>query len=120
MKKEGSTIPADGLWLSPASGFYFTSPEDNAVKRRGADGQMATIVQDKRLRWPDSMAEGPDGKPLRDLVAHPGQRLVQAGCASIALKTHALELRAVEVAARSGRVAAGQPVRARTLSRWAV
>lgn len=62
VKKEGSTIPADGLWLSPASGFYFTSPEDNAVKRRGADGQMATIVQDKRLRWPDSMAEGPDGK----------------------------------------------------------
>lgn len=62
VRKEGTTIPADGLWLSPASGFYFTSPEDAAVKRRAADGAFTTVAQDKRLRWPDSMAEGPDGK----------------------------------------------------------
>jgi sugar lactone lactonase YvrE len=47
--------------MSAKSGFYVTSPEDDSVKRRGADGKLATVVQDKRLRWPDSMAEGPDG-----------------------------------------------------------
>jgi sugar lactone lactonase YvrE len=61
VKKEGDTVPADGLWLSQKSGFYFTSPEDDSVKLRGPDGKFTTAAHDKRLRWPDSMAEGPDG-----------------------------------------------------------
>ncbi|MGA0598626.1 SMP-30/gluconolactonase/LRE family protein [Enterovirga sp. CN4-39] len=62
VKKEGPTVPADGLWMSRKGQFFFTSVEDNSVKLRTEDGKLATIVQDPKLRWPDSMAEGPDGR----------------------------------------------------------
>ena len=62
VKKEGETVLADGLWMSGRGQFFFTSVEDGSVKLRGPDGKYANAVQDKRLRWPDSMAEGPDGK----------------------------------------------------------
>ena len=61
VKKEGETVPADGLWMTKQGRLLVTSPEDDSVKLRGSDGALATAVQDKRLRWPDSMAEGPDG-----------------------------------------------------------
>jgi sugar lactone lactonase YvrE len=62
VKKDGETVPADGLWMTQQGRLFVTSPEDDSVKLRQPDGTLATIVQDKRLRWPDSMAEGPDGK----------------------------------------------------------
>jgi hypothetical protein len=31
------------------------------VKRLLPDGSVETVVQDERLRWPDSFAQGPDG-----------------------------------------------------------
>jgi sugar lactone lactonase YvrE len=52
---------ADGYWYSKAGALYLTAPEDNAVRVRGADGTIRPFVTDRRLRWPDSMAEGPDG-----------------------------------------------------------
>ncbi len=57
----GTTCVADGLWIDRAGGFWITSPEDNSVKRRRADGTLELVVQDDRLRWPDTFAEGPDG-----------------------------------------------------------
>lgn len=60
--KAGATILADGLWMSAKGQFFFTSVEDNSVRLRGADGTLTPVVQDARLRWPDSMAEGPDGR----------------------------------------------------------
>ena len=60
--KAGDTVLADGLWMSSKGQFFLTSVEDNSVRLRGADGTLAPVVQDARLRWPDSMAEGPDGK----------------------------------------------------------
>ena len=44
--------------------MYVTAPEENAVKVRdlSAKGSQPTmLVQDARLRWPDTFAEGPDG-----------------------------------------------------------
>jgi sugar lactone lactonase YvrE len=61
IKKAGSTVIADGLWMSRKGAFFITSPEDNSVKLRIGEGQLVTAAQDKRLRWPDSMAEGPEG-----------------------------------------------------------
>ena len=55
------TFIADGYWLSRAGALYLTSCSDNAVKRVLPSGQFAVEVQDPRLLWPDSMAEGPDG-----------------------------------------------------------
>jgi sugar lactone lactonase YvrE len=55
------TFIADGYWMSKRGALYLTSCSDNAVKQLLPDGQFATVVQDSRLLWPDSMAEGPDG-----------------------------------------------------------
>ena len=61
VQKVGTTNVADGLWMDSKDTLWVTSPEDDALKLRARDGTIRTVVQDKRLRWPDSLAEGPDG-----------------------------------------------------------
>ena len=56
----GISHVSDGFWMSKAGALYLTSPTDNSV-RRWADGASVPVVRDKRLRWPDTMSEGPDG-----------------------------------------------------------
>ncbi len=56
----------DGLLIGRESGdMYVTAPQDDAVKIRdlssGASGEPRILVKDERLRWPDTLAEGPDG-----------------------------------------------------------
>lgn len=58
--KVGTTNVADGLWMSSKGTLYITSPSDNSVKA-WTDGALRTVVTDKRLRWPDTMSEAPDG-----------------------------------------------------------
>ena len=60
LKTLGTTGVTDGMLMSKAGVLYLTSPADNAVKRWDGHG-LVTVVSDKRLRWPDTMAEGPDG-----------------------------------------------------------
>lgn len=66
----GKVGPTDGLWISRRAGtdrdiLYITSIEDNAIKARdlaqGPAGGLRTLVQDPRLRWPDTFSQGPDG-----------------------------------------------------------
>jgi len=66
----GKAGPTDGLWIDRRTGtggdtLYLTSIEDNAVKARdlaqGPGGGLRTVVQDPRLRWPDTFSQGPDG-----------------------------------------------------------
>lgn len=61
----GENGVADGLLISRKDGrMYVTSPQDNAVKVRDlskANAPLTTLVQDERLRWPDTFSEGPDG-----------------------------------------------------------
>ncbi|MBB3938169.1 L-dopachrome tautomerase-related protein [Aureimonas phyllosphaerae] len=57
---------ADGLLIGRDSGdMYVTAPQDDAVKIRdlsaGASGEPRILVEDERLRWPDTLSEGPDG-----------------------------------------------------------
>ncbi len=61
VKTVATTAVADGLWMSKAGVLYITSPTDNSVKRL-AGRAMETVVTDRRLRWPDTMSEGPDGR----------------------------------------------------------
>jgi len=61
VERVGTTGVADGLWMDGKGNLWVTSPEEDALKLRAPDGTMRTVVQDKRLRWPDSLAEGPDG-----------------------------------------------------------
>ena len=61
----GENGPADGLIIARKDGrMYVTSPQDDSIKVRdlsAKDKPLSTVVQDKRLRWPDTFAEGPDG-----------------------------------------------------------
>ena len=56
----GTTHVADGLWMSRAGTLYITSPTDYSVTR-WTGSTIEAVVTDKRLRWPDTMSEGPDG-----------------------------------------------------------
>jgi sugar lactone lactonase YvrE len=60
VKTVATTHVADGLWMSKAGTLYITSPTDNAVKRLVGSG-VETVLSDRRLRWPDTFSEGPDG-----------------------------------------------------------
>lgn len=64
----GANVAADGLWISPRTNrMYITSPADNSIYARdlgraGDAGKPYALLEDPRLRWPDTFAEGPDGK----------------------------------------------------------
>jgi sugar lactone lactonase YvrE len=55
------TQVTDGLWMSRAGTLYLTSPTDYSIKRLNGD-RVETVLTDRRLRWPDTFAEGPDGR----------------------------------------------------------
>jgi len=66
----GKVGPTDGLWIARRAGsggdiLFITAIEDNAVKARdlsqGPSGSLRTVLQDQRLRWPDTFSQGPDG-----------------------------------------------------------
>ena len=59
----GENGPADGLLIARDGKMYVSSPQDNAIKVRdlSGNGEIKTLIQDARLRWPDTFAEGPDG-----------------------------------------------------------
>lgn len=60
VKTVGTTNVADGLWMGSDDTLYVTSPTDNSVKYWTGDA-LEPVVTDKRLRWPDTLSEGPDG-----------------------------------------------------------
>lgn len=55
------TCAADGMAIGPEGYLYLTAIEDNAIKLFLSLGKLETVVEDPRLRWPDSIAFGPDG-----------------------------------------------------------
>jgi sugar lactone lactonase YvrE len=62
----GKLEPTDGFWIGRGTDtLYITSIQDNAIKARdlaqGPGGTVRTVVQDPRLRWPDTFSQGPDG-----------------------------------------------------------
>ncbi len=61
VERMGTTCVADGYLMDRKGRLWITSPEDNSVKLRQNDGSLQIVVQDERLRWPDTMSEGPDG-----------------------------------------------------------
>ena len=61
VERVGTTCVADGLLMDVRGRLYVTSPEDNSVKLRRPDGTLQVIAQDERLRWPDTLAEAPNG-----------------------------------------------------------
>lgn len=64
VERVGTTCVADGLLMDGRGRLYLTSPEDNSVKLRRPDGSLQVVAQDERLRWPDTLADAPDGNLL--------------------------------------------------------
>ena len=60
VEKVGQTEITDGLWIHSSGRFFLTAVETYAVIERDGDAETV-VVQDDRLRWPDTMSEGPDG-----------------------------------------------------------
>ncbi len=56
-----TTHPADGLWIDSQNRLYITNPEADSVESAMPGKPLTTLVRDKRLRWPDSFAQGPGG-----------------------------------------------------------
>jgi len=52
---------SDGLSLDTAGGVYITDVEHNAIFRVGTDRGLATLLQSRKIRWPDALSFGPDG-----------------------------------------------------------
>jgi len=61
LKTVATTHVADGLWMSRSGTLYLTSPTDYSIKRLNGSG-VETVLTDRRLRWPDTFSEGPDGR----------------------------------------------------------
>ena len=64
VERVGENGVSDGLWIDRRGRMYLSALEENAVKVRdlSRDGdRLTTLVQDERLRWPDTFSEGPDG-----------------------------------------------------------
>jgi len=56
----GRTTVADSLWMARDGTLYVTSPQDGSSKA-WTGAQLEPVLQDPRLRWPDTMSQGPDG-----------------------------------------------------------
>jgi sugar lactone lactonase YvrE len=54
------THVADGLWMNEAGILFLTSPGDCSITRL-TGSSVERVLNDKRLRWPDTFSEGPDG-----------------------------------------------------------
>jgi sugar lactone lactonase YvrE len=61
VRKVATTHVADGLWMSRLGTLYITSPTDFSITRLAGD-RVEPVLTDRRLRWPDTFAEGPDGR----------------------------------------------------------
>lgn len=61
----GDNGPADGLLIAKRDGrMIVTSPQDDSLKIRDLarpGSSLMLMLSDPRLRWPDTLAEGPDG-----------------------------------------------------------
>jgi sugar lactone lactonase YvrE len=55
------TCAADGMGVGPDGYLYLTCIEDNSIKMFESLGRLRTIAKDPKLKWPDSIAWGPDG-----------------------------------------------------------
>ncbi|MCW6509099.1 L-dopachrome tautomerase-related protein [Lichenifustis flavocetrariae] len=60
VEKVADTQPNDGLWTDAAGRLFFTNLGESAITTLEPDGKKMTLVQDTRLRWPDTFAEGPN------------------------------------------------------------
>lgn len=52
---------SDGLSIDVAGNVYITDVEHNAIFRIEPDKDLSTLIQSRRIRWPDALSFGPNG-----------------------------------------------------------
>jgi len=57
----GETVVCHGMVADASGNIYLTSSTDYSIKYFTPEQQLTTLIQDKRLIWPDSMGIGSDG-----------------------------------------------------------
>lgn len=60
-EKYADTFPVDGIWMDSNQNIYLSNLQQNGVARLTPDRRIETLVTDRRLQWPDTFSEGPDG-----------------------------------------------------------
>ncbi|WP_437353832.1 SMP-30/gluconolactonase/LRE family protein [Neorhizobium petrolearium] len=60
-EKYADTEPTDGLWIDDQNRIYLSTMQNNSIKILSSDGKVTPLLEDSRLRWPDTFAQGPDG-----------------------------------------------------------
>lgn len=61
VENAGNTVITHGMVADSKNNIYLTSSIDYSIKYVDAEGILHTLVQDKRLLWPDSLGIGTDG-----------------------------------------------------------
>ncbi len=61
VKDLGSDVVTDGMHLDAEGRLYYTALEYDGILRRDTEGNIAPLIIDSRLKWPDTLAIGPDG-----------------------------------------------------------
>jgi sugar lactone lactonase YvrE len=57
----GRTCAPDGMLFDPQGNLYLGDLESNAIVYRTPDGRLNTLVQDERLKWPDTFTMDAQG-----------------------------------------------------------
>ena len=52
---------SDGLSIDVAGNVYITDIEHNAIFRVDAENGLSTLIESRRIRWPDALSFGPEG-----------------------------------------------------------
>jgi sugar lactone lactonase YvrE len=60
VERVGENGVADGLLIDPRGRMYVSALQEDAIKVRDGE-ELAVLLQDPALRWPDTFALGPDG-----------------------------------------------------------
>jgi sugar lactone lactonase YvrE len=60
-ERYAGTFPVDGIWMDRGRNIYLSNLQQDGVSRLTPGRKIETIVNDRRLQWPDTFSEGPDG-----------------------------------------------------------
>jgi sugar lactone lactonase YvrE len=61
VERYASTFPVDGLWIDAQDRIYLSDITHTAVSRLLPDRTIEQLIVDRRLQWPDTFTQGPDG-----------------------------------------------------------
>lgn len=70
----GPSVMTDGMDADATGNVYFTALEDDAIVYRTPEGDYRTLIGDKGLAWPDSLAITPDGVYITTSRIHQTKR----------------------------------------------